>query len=189
MDGFVKANQGWQQPADGADADPALYDGARAMWWYDQTDLPLYYQLANTFAVADHYHCSLPGPDVPEPDVPHRGDELRARRQHVPGPDELPLPDERRVASSTSSRSGTSTWTLYSRRAAGRGRRLRRRRAPRAGGAPSSRRLLAVPGGRAGRERCPQVSFVDPDLSSETHGGRGHATSTRRATSRAGSSS
>jgi phospholipase C len=64
MDGFVTTNDGWNEPEAGV-TDPSLYDGARAMWWYDQTDLPLYYQLANTFAVADHYHCSLPGPTYP----------------------------------------------------------------------------------------------------------------------------
>ena len=61
MDGFVKQNT----EATPAGKDPAVFSGARAMWWYDQTDLPLYYQLANTFAVADHYHCALPGPTWP----------------------------------------------------------------------------------------------------------------------------
>jgi phospholipase C len=62
MDGFVKQND---QTAPAGAADPTQYSGDRAMWWYDQTDLPLYYQLANTFAVADHYHCALPGPTWP----------------------------------------------------------------------------------------------------------------------------
>jgi phospholipase C len=61
MDGFVTQND----QATPAGADPVVYQGARAMWWYDQTDLPLYYQLANTFAVADHYHCALQGPTWP----------------------------------------------------------------------------------------------------------------------------
>ena len=49
-DGFVVAN------------DP---DGARAMFYYDETDIPFYYSLSNTFAIADHYHCSLLGPTNP----------------------------------------------------------------------------------------------------------------------------
>jgi phospholipase C len=40
-------------------------DGARAMGYYDQTDLPFYYGLANTFAIADRYFCSLLGPTYP----------------------------------------------------------------------------------------------------------------------------
>jgi phospholipase C len=64
MDGFVVQND-QQPPQTGALSDPSQYSGDRAMWWYDQTDLPLYYQLASTFAVADHYHCSLPGPTWP----------------------------------------------------------------------------------------------------------------------------
>ncbi|MGD0530264.1 MAG: alkaline phosphatase family protein [Polyangiaceae bacterium] len=63
MDGFVTVNNGFQEPPDAAD--PSLYAGSRAMGWYDQTDIPYYYELASTFAVADHYHCSLPGPTWP----------------------------------------------------------------------------------------------------------------------------
>ncbi len=68
MDGFATVNDRTARAADaGADAalDPAVYSGARALWWYDQTDLPFYYQLANTFAVADHYHAAVPGPTWP----------------------------------------------------------------------------------------------------------------------------
>ncbi|HTQ41930.1 MAG TPA: alkaline phosphatase family protein, partial [Polyangiaceae bacterium] len=62
---FAIANQGYSAPADaGANPGP-LYDGARAMWWYDETDIPFYYQLASTFAVGDHYHSSVPGPTYP----------------------------------------------------------------------------------------------------------------------------
>jgi phospholipase C len=39
--------------------------GGRALWWYDQTDLPFYYSLYRTFAIADHYHCALLGPTWP----------------------------------------------------------------------------------------------------------------------------
>jgi phospholipase C len=64
MDGFVMQND-QPVPSTGAVPDLSQYSGTRAMWWYDQTDLPLYYQLANTFALADHYHCALPGPTWP----------------------------------------------------------------------------------------------------------------------------
>src|SRR5260221_272551 len=39
--------------------------GDRAMWWYDQRDIPFYYDLYKTFAIADAYHCSLLGPTFP----------------------------------------------------------------------------------------------------------------------------
>ena len=50
MDGFVVTN------------DP---DGERAMGYYDETDLPYYYALASTFAMADRFFCSLLGPTFP----------------------------------------------------------------------------------------------------------------------------
>src|SRR5262249_42204954 len=49
-DGFVVAN------------DP---DGKRAMGYYTDADVPFLYGLASTFAIADHYHCSLLGPTEP----------------------------------------------------------------------------------------------------------------------------
>ena len=32
------------------------------MWWYDQTDIPFHYSLYSTFAIANHYFCSMLGP-------------------------------------------------------------------------------------------------------------------------------
>ena len=49
-DGFVIAN------------DPM---GARAMGYYDETDLPYYYGLARTFAISDHHFASVMGPTQP----------------------------------------------------------------------------------------------------------------------------
>jgi len=47
MDGFTAAN-----------VDPADPTGSRAMGYYDQTDLPFYYGLYNTFATGDRYFSS-----------------------------------------------------------------------------------------------------------------------------------
>ena len=47
MDGFTAAN-----------AYPGDPTGSRAMGYYDQTDLPFYYGLYNTFATGDRYFCS-----------------------------------------------------------------------------------------------------------------------------------
>jgi phospholipase C len=62
MDGFASRNESTPLVDGGA---PPPGNGGRALWWYDETDLPLYYQLANTFAVADHYFCAVPGPTWP----------------------------------------------------------------------------------------------------------------------------
>ncbi len=50
MDGFVTTNE------------PL---GERAMGYVDATDIPFYYALATTFAIGDHYFCSILGPTVP----------------------------------------------------------------------------------------------------------------------------
>lgn len=76
MDGFFQTNQGYDEgPApvsgvtitvNGAAIEPLT--GDRALWWYDQRDIPFYYQLATTFAIADHYHSSVLGPTYPNRD-------------------------------------------------------------------------------------------------------------------------
>jgi phospholipase C len=68
MDGFAQRNEGASLPAvpsGGQPLDPAFNTGERSLWWYDERDLPFYYQLANTFSIADHYFCSVPGPTWP----------------------------------------------------------------------------------------------------------------------------
>jgi phospholipase C len=63
MDGFWAANdQHHDLPAHGT---LDMLSGKRAMGYYDQTDLPFYYWLANEYAIADHYHASLLGPTFP----------------------------------------------------------------------------------------------------------------------------
>jgi phospholipase C len=54
MDGFTAAND-----INSDNADPADPSGARTMGYYDQTDLPFYYRLYNTFATADRYFSSV----------------------------------------------------------------------------------------------------------------------------------
>lgn len=53
-DGFAKANAKSSDPT-----------GARAMGFYDASDLPFYHQLASTFAISDRYFCSVMGPTWP----------------------------------------------------------------------------------------------------------------------------
>ena len=57
-DGFWQANNDPSQPN-------GTGSGDRALYYYDQTDLPFYYQLATTFGIADNYHCGILGPTWP----------------------------------------------------------------------------------------------------------------------------
>ena len=66
-DGFYAENN--MNPAGNPPPDASsLLNGERAMWFYDQNDLPFEYQLASSFAFADHYFCSLLGPTDPNRD-------------------------------------------------------------------------------------------------------------------------
>ncbi|MBZ5713552.1 phospholipase C [Nannocystis pusilla] len=60
MDGFVTSNEG-----KGDDVIDETLRGERALGYYDDTDLPFYYWLANEFALADRYFSSVPGPTWP----------------------------------------------------------------------------------------------------------------------------
>jgi phospholipase C len=53
-DGFAITNRTMSDPT-----------GARALGYYDQTDIPFYYDLASTFAISDRYFCSVLGPTYP----------------------------------------------------------------------------------------------------------------------------
>lgn len=76
MDGFFQTNDGYTEgpspnygvtvTVNGKEVSPLT--GDRALWWYDQRDIPFYYQLASTFAIADHYHSSVLGPTYPNRD-------------------------------------------------------------------------------------------------------------------------
>jgi phospholipase C len=63
MDGFVVSNDGSGTAPPHPEIDSM--SGVRAMSYYDNTDIPFYYWLADEFAIADHYHCSLLGPTWP----------------------------------------------------------------------------------------------------------------------------
>ena len=54
MDGFTATNS-----ISSANPDPTDPSGARTMGYYNQTDLPFYYDLYNTFATNDHYFQSV----------------------------------------------------------------------------------------------------------------------------------
>ncbi len=61
MDGFVRVNDETEQQ-DGGLESPTDDD---TMGFYDQDDLPFYYDLAENFAISDRYFCSVLGPTFP----------------------------------------------------------------------------------------------------------------------------
>lgn len=64
-DGFFFASEGHAEEEDGAVPPAALLDGERAMWWYDERDIPFYYELFSTFAFSDAYFSEVIGPTYP----------------------------------------------------------------------------------------------------------------------------
>src|SRR5690606_12152610 len=57
MDGFVTTNEGnHEQPVGGS---LEMVKGDRAMGYYDESDIPFYYWLANEFAIGDRYFSSI----------------------------------------------------------------------------------------------------------------------------------
>jgi len=169
MDGFVVTNE--QAPPDaGPLPDPTIYQGSRSMWWYDQTDLPLYYQLANTFAVADHYHCSLPGPTDPNRMY------LFAATSFGLGGNTLPnLPDdsfpEHDVAVLDELEKRHVNWQLYSDGLPGAATVYATSLLDRWGRQVKFDMATFMSDAKAGK--LPSVSFVDPNLTSEMNGGAG----------------
>ncbi len=169
MDGFVTTNDGWNEPAGGG-ADPTLYSGARSMWWYDQSDIPFYYQLASTFALADHYHCSVPGPTWPNRMYLYAATSFGETTNIFPDISAYPYPTNDATILDELEKRHVS-WLLYS------------------DGAPGAGTVYGTAGAnRWGRPildgfkqfqmdaasgNLPQVSFVDPNLDSETMGGGG----------------
>lgn len=55
----------WNEGANDGFAREAEPDGARALGYYDENDLPFYYALARSFAISDRHFCSLLGPTWP----------------------------------------------------------------------------------------------------------------------------
>jgi phospholipase C len=66
MDGFFQSNHGYIE--DKPNTLTPLTNGERALWYYDERDIPFYYELATTFAIGDHYHASILGPTWPNRD-------------------------------------------------------------------------------------------------------------------------
>jgi phospholipase C len=61
MDGFVRVNDETAQQDEGTDVPPE----DETMGFYNQRELPLYYDLANRFAISDRFFSSVLGPTFP----------------------------------------------------------------------------------------------------------------------------
>jgi phospholipase C len=170
MNGFVKVNQGWQQPRDAGPDAAELWNGDRAMGYYDQTDLPFYYQLASTFAMADHYHCSVPGPTYTNRDYLISATSFGLTTNGFPDLTPYPWPtNDASVLDELEKRH--ASWLLYSDGPPGAGTVYSAAGAKRWGRTVTASFAQFVADAKNGA--LPQVSFVDPNLSSESSGGGG----------------
>jgi len=65
-DGFFFASNGHgTEGAKTQGIDAAHLEGDRALWWYDERDIPFAYELYSTFATADAYFSDVLGPTYP----------------------------------------------------------------------------------------------------------------------------
>ena len=112
MDGFFLVNDGWTDgkiPVGGE----ALLDGERALWWYDERDLPFYYELASRFAIADHYYSPLLGPTWPNRDYLYAATSFGVIDEHVPNLGNATYPEVDAVIFDMLEKAHVS-WGIYS---------------------------------------------------------------------------
>ena len=91
MDGFYETNHDVKgEVLD--DPTMALRSGERAMWWYDERELPFYYALAKEFGLGDHYFSSIAGPTWPNRMVLFAGTSFGLTENFFPKLDAYPFP-------------------------------------------------------------------------------------------------
>jgi phospholipase C len=91
MDGFFETNEGWSELLPGMSS--AFHSGARALWYHDERDIPFYFQLWNTFAIADRYFASVPGPTWPNRMYLYAGTSFGKSDNHFPDVTALTFPE------------------------------------------------------------------------------------------------
>jgi phospholipase C len=166
MDGFVTVNEGWDESA-ASGADPSLFSGARAMWWYDQTDLPFYYALGSTYAIADHYHAAVPGPTWPNRMYLFAATSFGRTTNAFPDISAYPFPtNDASVLDELEKRH--VPWMLYTDGLPGAGTVYGLTVASRFGRTVTASFSAFVAAAQAGT--LPRVAFVDPNLTSEGSG-------------------
>jgi phospholipase C len=174
MDGFFTANDGYNKSAlPSTSTDPSLWSGARSLSYYDERDIPFYYALASTFAIADHYHASVPGPTWPNRLYLYSGTSF-GETYNLVFPDKTAYPYPGNPMSIVDELEASHVgWMMYT---------------DTAGGFSSLNIVYETPGNRWGRGvtgtiadfkaaaaagSLPPVSFVDPDMLSELKNGDG----------------
>jgi phospholipase C len=103
MDGFTTQNDINSDNSDTADP-----TGRRTMGYYDQSDLPFYYGLANTFAVGERYFASVLGPTFPNRFYLYAGTSFGHIANDIPAPGGYTQPTILRLLS----KAGIS-WKIY----------------------------------------------------------------------------
>lgn len=112
MDGFFETNheiKGETMP----DPTMALRHGERAMWWYDERELPFYYALAKEFGLADHYFSSVPGPTWPNRMFLNAGTSFGLTANTLPDIDAYTFPDNDAVIQDELEKRHVD-WKMYS---------------------------------------------------------------------------
>ena len=161
MSGFFAASAGDPH------VDASMLD--RPMWWYDERDLPFYYALASTFAIADHYHASVLGSTWPNRMYLLAGTSFGRTTNDLPDLSARPFPRADASVLDLLTRRHVP-WMLFADGASG--------------GATVHGSALATRWGhrhvasvqsfldRAAAGTLPAVSFVDPDFSHSTTTGQ-----------------
>lgn len=90
-DGFFESNSDFKGETV-PNPEEAMRTGDRALWWYDETELPYYYALAKEFGIGDHYHCSLLGPTWPNRMYLFAGTSFGRAANFFPNLDAYPFP-------------------------------------------------------------------------------------------------
>jgi phospholipase C len=128
VDGFFQANEGYLEDGSNMgflkqstlgevvrlpDGSPNLgaLTGERALWWYDERDIPFYYQLASTFAIGDHYHSSLAGPTYPNRDYLYAATSMGVTADHAVK-SKIPSADNNVLVFDELEKRGV-TWNIY----------------------------------------------------------------------------
>jgi phospholipase C len=168
-DGFYFINNGTGDTGESTKGiSPAQLSGERAMWWYDQTDLPFDYDLYSTFAMGDHYFSALLGPTYPNRMYLYSGTSFGLTTNVFPSLAAYPTPETPAIIFDELSVRGIS-WTLYAEGAPGAGVVLGLSADSRYGRNPVAKFAQFLTDAQAGN--LPAVSFVDGDNENETTSG------------------
>jgi phospholipase C len=110
MDGFFQTNQGYMEDGE-PQVNPSALSGERALWWYDERDIPFYYQLASWFGIGDHYFSSLIGPTYPNRDFLYAATSRGVTTNHKP--DQTGLGPENDILIFDELEKRGVTWNIY----------------------------------------------------------------------------